>query len=117
MREPLFDMTSLAAIVRGRRADQNLSVRGAGFEADVSFATIARVESGQSPDLATFLKLCDWLMIDPALFFRTRHESIRTVDAISQLLAEDPELDVESRDKIDGVIRSLYSAYTMKRSD
>jgi transcriptional regulator with XRE-family HTH domain len=43
-------------------------VRAAAIEADVSPATLSRVENGHMPDLATFAKLCKWLQRDPREF-------------------------------------------------
>lgn len=42
--------------------------RSAALEANVSPATLSRVENGNVPDLATFAKICRWLEIDPAQF-------------------------------------------------
>jgi len=43
----------------------NKTLRVAAKEADVSPATLMRVESGRVPDVATFGKLCKWMGKDP----------------------------------------------------
>jgi transcriptional regulator with XRE-family HTH domain len=43
-------------------------VRAAALDADVSRATLSRVENGHMPDLVTFAKLCKWLNRDPREF-------------------------------------------------
>lgn len=57
------DLGRLVAAKRGTRG-----VRSAAAEADVSSATLSRVENGHMPDLATFAKLCKWLGKDPKEF-------------------------------------------------
>lgn len=57
------DLGKLLAAKRGSRG-----VRAAALEADVSSATLSRVENGHMPDLETFAKLCKWLDRDPREF-------------------------------------------------
>ncbi|WP_082610271.1 helix-turn-helix transcriptional regulator [Bosea sp. Root381] len=56
----------LGRLISRRRGGQG--IRAAAAEADVSPATLSRVENGNVPDLATFAKICRWLEVDPALF-------------------------------------------------
>jgi transcriptional regulator with XRE-family HTH domain len=53
----------LVAAKRGERG-----IRAAAIDADVSPATLSRVENGNMPDLATFAKLCKWINRDPREF-------------------------------------------------
>lgn len=53
----------LVAAKRGSRG-----VRAAAIEADVSPATLSRVENGHMPDLKTFAALCKWIDRDPREF-------------------------------------------------
>lgn len=53
----------LIARKRGERG-----IRAAAAEADVSSATLSRVENGHMPDLLTFAKICRWLEVDPREF-------------------------------------------------
>jgi transcriptional regulator with XRE-family HTH domain len=57
------DLGRLISQKRGSRG-----IRSAAAEADVSSATLSRVENGNVPDLATFAKICRWLEVDPASF-------------------------------------------------
>ena len=45
-----------------------MGIRAAAADADISPATLSRVENGHLPDLATFAKICRWLEVDPATF-------------------------------------------------
>ncbi len=42
-----------------------MGIREAAKQADVSPATLSRVEAGKQPDLNTFAKICKWLDVDP----------------------------------------------------
>ncbi|QOZ24018.1 helix-turn-helix domain-containing protein [Bradyrhizobium sp. CCBAU 51753] len=53
----------LVAAKRGSRG-----IRSAAAEADVSPATMSRVENGHMPDLKTFAALCKWIERDPREF-------------------------------------------------
>ncbi len=57
------DFGRLIAAKRGSRG-----IRAAATDADVSPATLSRVENGHMPDLVTFAKLCKWLERDPREF-------------------------------------------------
>jgi len=57
------DLGRLILKKRGSRG-----IRAAAQEAEVSPATLSRVENGNVPDLATFAKICRWLQVDPAEF-------------------------------------------------
>jgi transcriptional regulator with XRE-family HTH domain len=66
------ELGRLIARKRGTRG-----IRAAAAEADVSPATLSRVENGNLPDLATFAKICRWLEVDPARFLGVqRHATV-----------------------------------------
>lgn len=60
---PIADLGRMISKKRGSRG-----IRAAAAEADVSPATLSRVENGHVPDLSTFAKICRWLEVDPAHF-------------------------------------------------
>lgn len=59
----IADFGGLITRKRGARG-----IRAAAAEADVSSATLSRVENGHMPDLLTFAKICRWLEVDPREF-------------------------------------------------
>ncbi|QCI93870.1 helix-turn-helix domain-containing protein [Novosphingobium sp. EMRT-2] len=68
---PIEDQGRLPIEELGRlisRKREGRGIRAAALEANVSPATLSRVENGNVPDLATFAKICRWLEIDPAQF-------------------------------------------------
>jgi transcriptional regulator with XRE-family HTH domain len=66
---PIEELGRLIARKRGARG-----IRAAAAEAEVSPATLSRVENGNLPDLATFAKICRWLNVDPARFLGVQHD-------------------------------------------
>jgi len=60
------DIERLKERIRQRRAGKG--VREAAREADVSPATLSRVENGKIPDIQTFEKICAWLGDAPATY-------------------------------------------------
>jgi transcriptional regulator with XRE-family HTH domain len=56
----------LGRLVHKKR--EGRGIRSVAAEAEVSPATLSRIENGNIPDLATFAKICRWLEVDPAMF-------------------------------------------------
>ncbi|MES2464870.1 MAG: helix-turn-helix transcriptional regulator [Armatimonadota bacterium] len=66
MRETRFDIVRFAQSVKKARGDRGLRSFAGG--SGVSTATISRIETGKSPDIETFLKLCDYIGESPGSF-------------------------------------------------
>ena len=69
-------MDAIAIDALGRRIQLHRAGRGireAAKEAEVSPATLSRVENGKIPDLETFSKLCRWLGEDPSVYLGLTH--------------------------------------------
>lgn len=45
-------------------------LRSAARNAKVSAPTLSRIERGRSPDIHTFAKLCAWMDVNPAKYFK-----------------------------------------------
>ncbi len=104
-----LDITQLGQLLRERRGQ--LSIRQAAAEADVSFSTFSRVESGAHPDLATFTRLCAWLGASPSKFFTpiVERELSPLEEAITHLRA-DPRLTPENAGRISSMLTDIYAA-------
>ena len=59
-------LSTLGPLVRDRRGPRGL--REVAQEIGISAATLMRIESGRTPDVETFGKVCRWLGIDPGEF-------------------------------------------------
>lgn len=60
-----MDIEKLAHLVRSKRGRRGLRETAQAI-GNVSPSTISRVENGKTPDMETFLALCDWLEVPPA---------------------------------------------------
>lgn len=115
--ERQLDVAALAKLIRDRRTSSNMSLRQAAADAQVSFMTLARIESGSQPDLATFLRLCAWLRTPPEEFFLSGpHRQTSTVEAVTKHLVTDPSLDRDAAERIAAVVRDMYSALARQPS-
>ena len=72
-------LSTLGPLVRERRSGRRL--REVAEEIGISAATLMRIESGRTPDVETFGKVCRWLGIDPGEFLG--FESSTGVDSSS----------------------------------
>jgi transcriptional regulator with XRE-family HTH domain len=104
----------LGSLVAQRRTELRLSLREASRQAGVPVATLARVEQGRTPDLATFRSLVAWLGVSPERFFTPTERTESTPSAIASHLKMDPALSPEAADKIAGIVRDLYEALAVK---
>ena len=98
---------SLWALLSKRRKREGWSLRRAADEIGVSFNTIARVETGNLPDLDTYTKLANWL----GLAGEERAEATTTtIDAITTHLQQDPALQPDDADRIARLVKDMYEA-------
>lgn len=98
-------------MVRAKRTEEGLSVRGAAQAAGVSFSTISRIEGGHQPDLTNFLNICSWLGVDPSRF--TGKGPVRrdaALESAIQHLSADSRLSTEAAEKITRMVRDMYEA-------
>ena len=63
---PRKTLETLGVLVRGKRGKRKL--REVADEIGISAATLLRIESGRTPDVPTFGKVCRWLGIEPGEF-------------------------------------------------
>ena len=78
----------------------------------VSASTISRVEKGQTPDLETFLALCDWLEIPPVELIKNteKQPDSETPQSICLKLRSDQRLPPEIANALAVLIEAAYSA-------
>jgi len=102
-----LDIDRLANLLKERRGA--LSLRQAADEADVSFSTFTRVESGSQPDLVSFTKLCAWLGVHPSEFFAPVAAKKPTgIEEVMVHLRNDPNLTPDAVESLETVLLQLY---------
>jgi transcriptional regulator with XRE-family HTH domain len=103
-----FDRRWFAACLRTRRGERGLR-EAAGQIGGVSAATLSRLEREETPDMATFLRLCDWLKMPVSEFLRESAEQASMIDRIAQALRADGVLQ---RDVITAFITMIRAVQT-----
>jgi transcriptional regulator with XRE-family HTH domain len=113
----------LAALVKAKRGKRGL--REAAKEiGGISASTLSRIEQGKMPDLDTFMRLCDWLKISPAGFFKADEEKgdaeqgaelllppdMSTPEVIEVHLRADKELNPETAEALANMVKAAYNA-------
>lgn len=108
-----FDNQKLAAMVRAKRDKQGLRATAAEISG-VSPATLSRIEQGNVPDLATFLRLCEWLDVTTEEFvigFDAKDiESKPVWEKAAYHLRADRTLDPETASALIRMIKLAYEA-------
>ncbi len=86
-------MNTLSTLLREKIIQENISEREASRQIGVSPTTIARVLSGDLPDLTTMIAMCDWLGVSVSkILDSTLPGESALVAKISAILEAKPEL-------------------------
>ncbi|NKL98012.1 MULTISPECIES: helix-turn-helix domain-containing protein [Rhizobium] len=103
-------ITELGRLITRKRG--NLGIRAAAAHAEVSPATLSRVENGHLPDLATFAKICRWLDVDPAQFLGIEKEpkGDETVERAVVHFRKKPTVTVETANSLGALILAAQRA-------
>lgn len=114
-----LDIQLLAAMVRSKRGGRNLRETAAQI-GNVSPSTLSRVENAKTPDMETFLLLCDWLEIAPAELFRQTGQAAEitpTGERVSLQLRADKNLDPATRNVLAALVTAAYEQFGRKEND
>lgn len=104
-----LDIKRLAELTRYTRGDRSL--REIAKITGISASTIGRVEKEQTPDMDTFLALCDWLAIPAAELIENTEKISETnkAQSICTKLRSDSRLDPEVSNALTVLIEAAYS--------
>ena len=99
----------LANLVRSKRGSRGLRETAKEI-GNVSPSTISRVENGKTPDMDTFLALCNWLEIPPAELMKNTEdeEDLSTPEAIAIQLRADKNLDPAIANALASLVKAAY---------
>jgi transcriptional regulator with XRE-family HTH domain len=79
-------------------------------ETGVSASTLARMAQGRRPDAASLAALSAWAGLNPSDFVEApyKHHHPEPMAQISTLLRTDPNLDSESAEAVEAIVRAAY---------
>ena len=108
----------LATLVRSKRGNRGLRETAKEI-GKVSPSTISRVENGKTPDMETFLALCDWLEVPPAELINSTEEKkdSNTPEAIAIQLRADKNLDPAVADALASLVKAAYKDLSQNKND
>lgn len=113
-----LDMDKLANLVRNKRLTRGLRETAKEI-GNVSPSTISRVENGKTPDMETFLALCDWLKVPAAeLIKNTEDEKApNTPEAITIQLRADRNLDPAIANALASLVTAAYKDLSQNKNE
>jgi transcriptional regulator with XRE-family HTH domain len=113
-----LDMEKLASLVRNKRLTRGLRETAKEI-GNVSPSTISRVENGKTPDMETFLALCDWLEVPAAeLIKNTEDEKApNTPEAITIQLRADRNLDPAIANALASLVTAAYKDLSQTKNE
>ncbi|WP_319422043.1 helix-turn-helix domain-containing protein [Pleurocapsa sp. FMAR1] len=112
-----LDIERLASLVRSKRGSRGLRETAKEI-GNVSPSTISRVENGKTPDMDTFLAICDWLEVPlNELIKDTEEENIETAEAISIQLRADKNLDPAIANALASLVKAAYKDLSQNKDE
>ena len=80
------------------------------IETGVSTSTLARMAQGRRPDAASLAALSAWAGLNPSDFVDAPYKPTHPepMGQISTLLRTDPNLDLESAEAVEAIVRAAY---------
>jgi transcriptional regulator with XRE-family HTH domain len=111
-----FDNDSFYAALDAHRAAKKITWRQVAAETGVSASTLTRMAQGRLPDVAGLARLCAWSGLNANDFIRSRKtaKEPETLAKISTYLRADPNLEPETAEMLDKLIRSTYETFRKK---
>ena len=100
-----IDSEKLSLMVKSKRG--KLGLRSASKEIGISAPTLSRIEQGNLPDIETYLKICEWLVV-PSDYFTKAESQESTQTIITASLRADKTL---SQETVDSLIKFINLAY------
>lgn len=91
-------------------ADRKVSWKQVAEETGVSASTLTRMAQGRRPDAGSLAALAAWAGLNPTDFVEASFKAQRpaALAQISTLLRSDPELDAQSAEAVETIVRAAY---------
>ena len=105
-----FDFKGFYAALQSVVASQQLTWKQVAEETGVGASTLARMAQGNRPDAASLAALSAWSGINPSDFveIKGRRRYTEPIAQISTLLRSDPNLDQQSAEAVEMILRTAY---------
>ena len=116
-----INFAGLAALIRGHRESQGLTLREAGERCGVSSSTLSRIERAEArPDLDTVQLLVDWVGVPlakvvsqaggPSPRRTSSRKQASPLEEVEIQFRADPNLDPQAAEALIEIVRSAYKA-------
>lgn len=100
-----FDALATTVELRG------VTWKNVGADTGVSASTLSRMAGGRKPDAASLTALAAWAGLNPTDFVSGTKRSAEPLALVGKLLREDPNLDRQSADALEAIIKAAYDRF------
>lgn len=112
-----FDTEAFYAALDAQRQGREITWKQVAGESGVSASTLTRMAQGRRPDLDGLAKLCTWSGLSADDFIRNAARARKepeTLARIATYLRADPNLEPETAEMLDQLIRTTYKRFRKK---
>lgn len=105
-----IDLAAFIAMIKTKRGERGLREIAQEI-GEISASTLSRIENGKSPEMDVFLRICDWMKVNPAIFLSSSEENtvqLNTPEVIEAHLRADRNLDEATAEAIAQMVRTAY---------
>lgn len=101
-----LDLQRLITMVRSKRSGRPLQDIAGEME-QMKASTLLRLERGGEPDMASVLKICEWLAMPPGEFFE-KPAAPTTGEAIARMIRADASLEPGVSHALSAIVANTY---------
>jgi transcriptional regulator with XRE-family HTH domain len=103
-----FDFSSFYKALQSTVAARSSTWKAVSDETGVSRSTLSRMAKGRQPDAESLTALAAWSGLNPTAFYSGQSRSPEPIALVGKLLREDPNLDSQSADALEAMLRAAY---------
>ena len=111
---PDFDFEAFYKALSATVAARSNSWKEVSEQTGVSQSTLSRMSKGRQPDAASLTALSAWSGLNPVDYTSGPKNNPESVAMVGRLLRADPDLDEDSADALEAIIKTAYER--LKRS-
>lgn len=109
-----FDFAAFYRALSATVDARNTTWKVVSDQTGVSQSTLSRMSKGRQPDAASLTALSAWSSLNPVDFTTARRTRREPIAMVSKLLREDPNLDDDSADALEAIIKTAYENFKRK---